>query len=52
MTGAARPAPALRRELLLFLLALAATVAATWPLATELFTFARLSDQTLDDHVY
>ena len=52
MTGAARPAPALRRELLLFLLALAATVAATWPLATELFSFARLSDKTLDDHVY
>jgi len=52
VTGAARPAPALRRELLLFLLALAATVAATWPLATELFTFARLSDKTLDDHVY
>lgn len=41
-----------RGDLLLFLVAVAATALATWPLAGELFTFTRLTDLTLDDHVY
>ena len=52
LTHGARRAPVVRRELLLFLLATVATALATWPLAAELFTFDRLADQTLDDHVY
>ena len=52
MTGASPPSGGLRRELLLFALATFATLLATWPLASELVSFTRLADPTLDDHVY
>ncbi|MSR47846.1 MAG: hypothetical protein EXS13_12430 [Planctomycetes bacterium] len=40
------------REALLFLLAIALTAAATWPLVLHLGPIDRLADKTLDDHVY